>query len=269
MYNIWITYCWKDNKNQDIDFIAQELENAGLNIKLDKWNITTGKRLWTQIENFIGKPSKSDAWIFIITNNSLQSEACKEEFSYALQRTLENRGEIYPIIGLFISEIDNNLIPMGIKTRLYVSITDPYWIERICSSVENREPLIPRVNISSYYIKVHNLDSKGRKFIIEVRPRAGIWAPFFFAIPIEEKNSVDPFILPGPKDCPTDTGIITGGKTVSKCGNYWVMTGQEMASPMNSYYVWCKKLPSKIIFGVKKTEQYTCNLDRDNYIKFD
>jgi hypothetical protein len=43
MTNVWITYAWDDNKSGDIDFIAQELEQVGLNIKLDRWNIAAGK----------------------------------------------------------------------------------------------------------------------------------------------------------------------------------------------------------------------------------
>ena len=61
MATIWITYAWDDNKSGDIDFIAQELEQVGLNIKLDRWNIAAGKRLWDQIANFITSPNESDA----------------------------------------------------------------------------------------------------------------------------------------------------------------------------------------------------------------
>ena len=86
MAAIWITYAWKDNENEDVDFIAQELQLAGLTVQLDRWNIGAGKRLWEQIETFIVKPDQSDAWVLIATQNSLQSEPCKEEFSYALGR---------------------------------------------------------------------------------------------------------------------------------------------------------------------------------------
>jgi hypothetical protein len=35
-----------DNESQDVDFVAQELKAAGLTVKLDRWNIGAGKRLW-------------------------------------------------------------------------------------------------------------------------------------------------------------------------------------------------------------------------------
>ena len=37
MASIWITYAWNDNKDQDIDFIAQELRAVGLTVKLVYW----------------------------------------------------------------------------------------------------------------------------------------------------------------------------------------------------------------------------------------
>ena len=103
---IWITYSWKDNKDQDVDFIAQELNVAGLEVKIDKWKIQAGKRLWEQIENFIQNEDECNAWIFFATINSLGSEACKEEYAYALDRALKSRGNNFPIIGLFQSSVD-------------------------------------------------------------------------------------------------------------------------------------------------------------------
>ena len=38
MATAWITYAWKDNEDQMIEFVAQELEAAGLNVKLDRWD---------------------------------------------------------------------------------------------------------------------------------------------------------------------------------------------------------------------------------------
>ena len=121
MATVWVTYAWDDNKDDDVEFIAQELQRTGLVVKLDRWNIGAGKRLWQQIENFICNPKDSNAWILYATSNSLGSEACKEEYAYALDRALHSRGAAFPIIGLFPSTVDNNLIPAGLRTRLYVS----------------------------------------------------------------------------------------------------------------------------------------------------
>ena len=65
MATAWITYAWKDNEHGDIDFIAQELMREGLAIKLDRWNLHAGRRLWEQIEIFITDPKQCDAWIIV------------------------------------------------------------------------------------------------------------------------------------------------------------------------------------------------------------
>ena len=53
MATVWITYAWADNERHDIDFIAQELQRAGATVKLDRGNLSAGKRLWEQIDIFV------------------------------------------------------------------------------------------------------------------------------------------------------------------------------------------------------------------------
>ena len=153
MKKLWVTYSWEDNTNGDVEYIAQELEKVGISVKLDRWNIKAGKRLWEQIDNFITNPSESDALAIIATQNSLGSEPCKEEVSYALDRALITRGHSFPLIGIFTTDVDKELIPSSIKTRLFVSLKDTDWIERIKSSLEDRTPNIPRPIIEPYTVE--------------------------------------------------------------------------------------------------------------------
>jgi hypothetical protein len=44
MASIWLTYAWPDNQHRDVDFVAQELGSAGIEVKLDRWNLSAGKR---------------------------------------------------------------------------------------------------------------------------------------------------------------------------------------------------------------------------------
>lgn len=66
MKTLLITYAWEGNKGGDVEFIAQELESAGISIKLDRWNIKAGKRLWQQIDSFISKDRRH--WNFTPLN---------------------------------------------------------------------------------------------------------------------------------------------------------------------------------------------------------
>lgn len=105
---LWLTYAWTDNKDHDVDFIAQELLRAGVSVKLDRWNITACQRLWDQIANFIIDPKESDAWAIYATQNSLASDPCREELAYALNRALTQRGDNFPIIALFPATLEKD-----------------------------------------------------------------------------------------------------------------------------------------------------------------
>jgi hypothetical protein len=258
MATVWLTYAWADNQTQDVDYAAQELVAAGLTIKLDRWNIGAGKRLWEQIAKFITDPAESDAWLLYATQNSLGSEPCKEEFAYALQRALETRGETFPVIGLYPATVDQALIPPAIKTRLYVSLADPNWKERVKAAAERRTPQIARATIEPYFIKVHKQGAPFAAFCIEVRPRAGAWSPFFVALPIAEKDSVAPVVFRGGAGHIATGAIGFGGEEVTMNGALWTVWRQEEATPTQSYYVHCKALPSFLMFGQYNAQpQYT------------
>lgn len=264
MSKIWLTYAWADNEQGDIDFVAQELQQSGLEVKLDRWNIGAGKRLWEQIEEFICSEDESDAWLIVATNNSLSSEPCQEEFAYALDRALNSRGKTFPVIGLFLGPVDDGLIPAGVRTRLYVSVTDPDWKERITAAAEGRALGVQRQAMQPYNICIHSNQPGKKPFAIEVRPRAGVWAPFLACIPMDEKDRVGPSIMIGPRDVPTNSGMLLNtGSSESPDGKMWVMTAGNQATPTESYYVWCSELPSALTFGVNgRAPQYTINLGR-------
>lgn len=251
--SIWITYAWDDNAAGDVDFASQELIREGLVVKLDRWNLTAGKRLWEQIESFIQDPSKSDGWLLYATQTSLGNEKCKEEFAYALDRALNTRGGDFPVIALFPSTVDTSLIPAGIKTRLFVSITDPDWKERIVAAVEKRQPSITRPQVEPYALKIHQLGEQSgeERYAIEVRPRGGTWSPFIAAIPSNERDVVLPKLSHGSANrIPRSVILFDHGEGVSGDGKLWTVTAANEATPTQSYYIFCKELPSFLIFGV-------------------
>jgi len=140
----------------------------------------------------------------------LSSEACKEEYAYALDRALSSRGEDFPVIAIFLGDVDESLIPAGIRTRLYVSITDPDWKERIRAAAEGRAVNVARDRIQPYVLQIHQQEMGEWILVLEVRPRAGSWAPFVAAIPIDEKETVAPTIMCGPAGTPTGSGMLVG-----------------------------------------------------------
>src|ERR1700739_3458442 len=154
MTKLWLTYAWKDNETEQVDFVAQELRKAGLEVMVDRVALIAGRRLWPQIAAQIEKPENSDAWAIYVTENSLRSEPCQEELAIALDRALRSRGDAYPLIGIFPAPIDSTIVPPAIRTRLYVDLTDSNWVERVRSSAQNELPSIEPQEIESFVIRV-------------------------------------------------------------------------------------------------------------------
>ena len=257
MANIWITYSWEDNKNRDVDFLAQELQAAGLVVKLDRWTLGAGRRLWEQIEKYIQDPKESDAWVIYATQNSLGSEPCREEFAYALDRALRSRTEAFAVIALFSGSVDSQILPAALRTRLCVSATDPNWKERIKAAAEHRTPTVTGLVVEPYHIARH-IAPDGRH-VVEVRPRAGTWAPFIAAIPVAEKDVVQLSLLHGPAGrVPLAGALFNAGQETQ--AEWQLAFASNEATPTLSYYIFCKSLPSKLHFGVDKGVQFTVAL---------
>jgi hypothetical protein len=44
MTKLWLTYAWKDNEDEQVDFVAQELRKAGLDVSVDCVALTAGRK---------------------------------------------------------------------------------------------------------------------------------------------------------------------------------------------------------------------------------
>ena len=76
MKKLWLTYAWKDNEDQNLDYIVQELDKLDLEVKFDRRNLIPGQRLWDQIGTQITDPEQCEAWGILLTSNSLKSGPC-------------------------------------------------------------------------------------------------------------------------------------------------------------------------------------------------
>lgn len=187
MKKLWLTYAWKDNEDKDIDFIIKELDKSEIEIKFDRRNLVPGQRLWQQIGGQITDPHECQAWSIILTKNSIDSEACIEELSYALDRTLSTNGKTFPIVAL-LHGISPSQLPPALKIRLCISLeNNDNWVNQIIAAV-NGTPTgyIPPSELSPFIFQEHATD-KG--YCLEIRPRFDRISPFAIAVNYEEKAS--------------------------------------------------------------------------------
>ncbi len=252
MSTIWITYAWDDNTLGDVDYVAQELARVCIQVKNEHWNIRACRPLWDQIEHFIQKENESDAWLIYATQKSLGSKVHRKELLYAIDRALNTRGDDFPVIALFPGPVDNSLISAGIRSLVYISLTDLEWVARIKAAAERRIPSSARPQLEPFTVQIYQGDAAaGQKLAIEVRPRAGTWSPFFAAIPLPEKDRVQPQIMFGPHGrVPQSSELADSGEAPSSNDAWWVMFARNEATPAQSYYIHCSELPSRLAFGV-------------------
>jgi len=115
------------------------------------------------------------------------------------------------------------------------------------ASVEHRDP--KRAPVRDYDLKVH--ESLKGAVVIEINPSAGTWSPFLVAIPAVEMKLINPSIMHGPIKTVPAPGVLEGARSdLSKDSKWWMLSAANKATPGQSYYIFCKKLPSAIIFGV-------------------
>ena len=104
-------------------------------------------------------------------------------------------------------------------------------------------------SIREYELTVHE-PSKGTA-VIEINPNVGTWSPFIVAIPADEMKLINPSIMYGPAKTVPAPGVIEGSRSnLSRDSKWWLLSAADKATPTQSYYIFCKKLPSTIIFGV-------------------
>ncbi len=241
-----------------MDYIAQELRRLGVDVQLDRWTLVTGRRLWEQTAAYIQDPTRSAAWVIYATQASLSSEACKEEYSYALDRALRTRGGAFPIIGIFPTHVAPEFVPAGLRTRLYVNLTDADWAERVVAGVEGRAPRISATPIAPYAFKETMPVTGGVMF--EVRPRAGVWSPFLAGIPAAELEDAD--VMTGVGAPGGSPGVVTHDVRQGLTGDsVWRFRsiGDEV-SPTRSGYIVCQRRPSSVLFGAATGPQYRVDL---------
>lgn len=264
MPTAWLTYAWADNDDGDVDFVVQELESRGLEVRADRWTLSAGQRLWEQIGANIEDPDV-DAWILYTTPTSLASEPCREELAYALDRALHSRGAPFPLIAIVQGAFEREALPSALRVRLCVSTDDRDFAERVVAAAEGRAPDISRPSVHPYVIRIHHFEtSKGPRFAIELRPRVGAWSPFIAAIPANEREAVAPSLYHGPAGRVAREAMLRRPARHEVDGWYGMAADNE-ATPTQSYYLHCSQLPSRLLFGVNgdASRQYTVVLTGD------
>ena len=250
MPKLWLTYAWKDNEEEQVDYVVQALKTQGLDVGIDRARLVPGQRLWAQLDAAITDPARSDAWAIYATRNSLSSEPCLEELAIALDRALRNRGGRFPIMGIFPEPLDRALIPAAIAVRLYVSLQDPDWAQRVAAGARRAAPEVPAADVAPFHIQEHR---RNGELVVEVRPRAGRWHPFVVMVPVAERALLLN-VEHGPSGRVPEMCMVMGACDVDGAPTHAGKQIENVVDPLNSAYVTFSASPSEIVVGQRGQE---------------
>jgi hypothetical protein len=250
-YPLWLTYAWSDNDEGDFDYLVQELEKNGIPSIYDKISLIPGRKLWAQIADKVGKEALS-AWVYLLTPDSIASNACQEELAYALQRALTTKGDEFPLIGL-LHKVSIRDVPLALRVRLCVNLANPDWIEEIRAGVEGIPNSRRTQSQLPYIIKTHNnYLNQPNNNAIEIRPRFGEIAYWRLAFPSDGPQPIDWGAGPA-NGCGILTmqiGIITGEyESIGGAPMKFFGAATSLSPSTSAYAVFDGKIPTRLFFG--------------------
>ncbi len=259
MKKLWLTYAWKDNEDLDIDFIVKELDKQDIDLKFDRRNLVPGQRLWSQIGGHITDPDQCDAWGIVLTANSLRSEACVEELSYALDRALKSGEEGFPVFAL-LHGISPSQLPPALKIRLCIALENNDWTEKVVAAVNRTAPgFIPKEDLSKFIISEHII--KPGDYCLEIRPRFDRISPFMIGVKLEEKESKKiKKCWPGSAGrVPTTVmmqGVSPGKGTLPDGSEWWIWEHDNEINSTSSSYLFYEERPTCLWIGHPKKPEF-------------
>lgn len=266
---VWVSYSHKDNANGDVDFIVQELQAIGLDVRFDRNAVIAGLPLWDQLQQMISSENECDAWVIIMTETSLKSEACSEEQAYALDRALRQGRSKFPIIGLGFGYVSTTLIPPMIRTRLFLNMTtDTDWADRIYSAAHGTLPTYNIPPVQPISATKHVVKDRA---VLELHPRVGVWYPAFVSVQDEHRHLAESISI-GIANSPTTRqygGHTTSqGYTVNDQRFYMQAHQGAQVSPTMSMYVDLdlNNLPVAIGFGCSSDRQRQYQITREQIL---
>lgn len=113
---IFLSY---SHENQDfVDKLGTQLVRHGVRVWIDTWELSVGDSIIQRIQSAI---QTSDAFVFILSKASVESEWCKRELSSGLVRELEEkRVVVLPVL------IEECAIPLFLRDKLYADFRSSY-----------------------------------------------------------------------------------------------------------------------------------------------
>ena len=166
----------------DADLVAQfasGLEESGVDVFLDKWDILPGQPIWTTIDRAIDESS----WmILFLSSKTLLRKGVLEELDRGYQKAYERHGEDY-LIPVALDEMGSLLpsLPLGIRSRNILPAYE-YGLDNTVQRLKaiiNREvlPREPSPVPTDFYCRLYDYSAQSG-VVIEIATALPVLAEF-------------------------------------------------------------------------------------------
>ncbi|XCN74057.1 MAG: toll/interleukin-1 receptor domain-containing protein [Candidatus Electrothrix aestuarii] len=146
-YKVFISHSW-DDKERFVTEFAIKLRGRGVDAWVDQWEMMPGDSLVRKI--FCEGIQNAEAFIIVLSKNSVQKKWVKEELDLAVVKKIEEGARLIPIV------IDDCNIPAPLKSTVWVKINElkeyQNEFEKIVMAIfgqTNKPPLGPPPNYVS------------------------------------------------------------------------------------------------------------------------
>lgn len=145
-----------EDKDRFVMHFATKLRNAGIDARLDKWEMLVGESLVDKI--FEEGLKEAEAVIFVISQFSSKNKWVKEEINESLVNSIMKVTKIISII------LDNAEVPEVLKSTICEKIEDLDIYDQSFNNIMDlifSQPNKPHIGFSPNYIKQNNISIEG------------------------------------------------------------------------------------------------------------
>jgi hypothetical protein len=135
---LWISYPWVSKEERDFAYLISQLKDASIEATYDSLQLLPNTHLCERTAQRLSGIG-FDGWLYILTHQCFTRRICTDELMAAIEKVSQHMGPDFPMIGL-MSDIANHQVPLKLRVRPCISLSDPNWRQQISDVLKRYVP---------------------------------------------------------------------------------------------------------------------------------
>ncbi len=248
----WLSYLQPGGEARDFTYLVAQLREIHVEAVYEALRLQPelplGQKITQRLQN-----NGFDGWIYILTHRFVTRGSCAEELIAAIEETRQQMGPGFPMIGL-LHGIAAQHLPLPLRVRPYLSLSDPDWKLRILQSLKQRALEGKNAAMrgeSRFNWRIHACYGGDPSLTaIEVSPKVESIPYWRFAVPKPSQAARwGVGAAGGGEISPIKFGVAKGTGRYGSCDVTWFGAANSVSNTESAYIVFFKPLPDFICFG--------------------